>query len=157
MPRTWIVLVVALVVLAAACTQTSHNDATTSTTTNADSDTLPGETTAPGTSDEEVVEGVPNDIVDFVSDLAVLLEDSPYADALAEDPEVFVATARLLCERLADDEPPFELLVDYLTLLSDGSPSDAPDEVLDLAGWLLGVGVGSFCPEYSDRLEGFER
>lgn len=155
MRKSWVSVVIALSVLVAACTASpSETDATT--TTVAESDTLLGETTTTVAADDEIVEGVSNDVVAFVSDLAVLLKDSPYADALEEDPEVFVATAKLLCERLSANEPPFEVLADYLGLLTDGSVDDAPEEVIDLAGWMFGEAVGTFCPEYSDRLEGFE-
>jgi len=150
------VVLIAIAVLGAACTASSQVTESSSTTTVADSDTLPGETTTTLAADEEIVEGASNDIVAFVSDLAVLLKDSPYADALEEDPEVFVASAKLLCEMLATDAPPFEVLREYAALLGGGSTEGASDETLDLAGWLFGTAVGTFCPEYSDRLEGFE-
>ena len=92
-------------------------------------------------------------VVEFIEVLDALLADTSYADAMIDDPEVFVATGRLFCERLDDGDTPIELLTEYIGTIYDGDPDDAPEELLDLSGWLLGTSVGYLCPQHTVLLE----
>jgi hypothetical protein len=92
-------------------------------------------------------------VVEFVEVLDEFLADTTYADAVIDDPEVFVATGLLLCERLDDGDSPIDLLTEYIGTIYDGDPGDAPEELLDLSGWLLGTSVGYLCPQHTGLLE----
>ena len=96
-------------------------------------------------------------VVEFVEVLDEFLADTTYTDAVIDDPEVFVATGLLLCERLDDGDNPIGLLAEYISTFHDGDPDDAPEELLDLSGWLLGTSVGYLCPQHTALLEEMNR
>lgn len=108
-------------------------------------------TSSAGEAEPEVGFGV----IEFVDVLADLADGSIYEDLVIEDPEVFVATGFLFCERLTDGGTPSDLLTEYVANLHDGELDDAPGEVLDMSGWILGTAVGYLCPEHSEILEEF--
>lgn len=92
-------------------------------------------------------------VLAYVAALGELLDGTRYNDGLDEDPEVFVATGLLFCERLDNGVSPSEVLREYVAVSFDGDPEDAPGELLDLSGWILGVAVGVFCPDHTADLE----
>jgi hypothetical protein len=91
--------------------------------------------------------------IGFVAALDGLIEGTTYEHALLDDPEVFVATGMLLCERLSESADPADVLTEYIETLTQGSIDEADDDSLLFAGWILGAAVGNLCPEHIDRLE----
>jgi hypothetical protein len=104
--------------------------------------------------DDESIIGL--GVIEFVTGLGDLLTGTPYEEALLEDPEVFVAPGLLFCERLEEGANPIDLLSEYIATVHDGDPADAPPELLDLSGWLLGSSVGYLCPQHTALLGGIE-
>lgn len=127
----------------------SSTQATTLASPNYDDESTTTSSTSDGTVDSEA----DADVVGFTWSLIDLLVDTEYADAILEDPEVFVATGYLFCEGLEQGQSPAEILSKYVETITNGDIEDAPDEVLVLAGSLLGTAVGYLCPEFSELLE----
>ncbi len=90
----------------------------------------------------------PVEVIEFLAVLDDALIGTPYAGAPFADPDVFVATGRLLCDELALGEDADTLLADYLELLTGGPPEGAADHDLVLAGSLLGAAAATLCPEH---------
>lgn len=89
-------------------------------------------------------------VVSFVAVLDDLFEGTEYREALAEDPEIFVATGLLFCNRLDGGATPSQVLNEYVETLTGVGIADADVGVLDLAGWIMGVAVGQLCLEHTD-------
>ncbi len=134
---------------------TSVSSASAESTTTSVIDVAATTTVDTGTVDdsEATIDDVSDEVLEFVAALDEFVAGSVYEEALGEDPEVFVATGLLFCERLGAGDDPVDLLTEYVTTLSGGDPDSAPDELLDLSGWLLGVSVGYLCPEHTSILE----
>ena len=121
-----------------------------------------GETTTSSTSISTTMALVDNEsiiglgVIEFIEGLGDLLAGTPYQEALLEDPEVFVATGLLFCERIGNGTNPIDLLSEYIATVHDGDPADAPPELLDLSGWVLGVAVGYLCPQHADLVRGID-
>ena len=101
-------------------------------------------TTAPSTTTLTVEEG----LVVFIATLEELLVGTSYEGEALNEPDVFVATGRLFCERLDDGDSIDEVLTAYLDELA-GGVDIATDDELVLVGALLGAAVGALCPEHA--------
>jgi hypothetical protein len=125
----------------------SSETAVTESTTTSE----PNETTTTGVVDADPEVGI--GVIEFVEVLSDLTEGTDYEDLVIEDPEVFVATGRLFCERLDDGSAPSDVLAEYVATLHGGDVADAPAEVLDLSGWLLGIAAGYLCPQHIELVQ----
>ena len=122
----------------------SAQSATTTTATSPAS-------TSPAATNEDDTAG--EDVVDYVAAVDELLAETGYADAILEDPDVFVATGWLLCDQLDSGLDPANILTTYVEAITWSSIDAADDDTLVLAGTLLGTAVGHLCPEHTERVE----
>ena len=104
-------------------------------------------TDSPATSSTTTVQ-VEEDLVVFIATLEELLAGTSYEGEALNEPDVFVATGRLFCERLDEGDSVDNLLSAYLDQLAGGADL-ATDDDLVLAGALLGAAVGALCPEHA--------
>jgi hypothetical protein len=84
----------------------------------------------------------------FIATLEELLAGTSYEGEALNEPDVFVATGRLFCERLDDGDSVDDLLTAYLDQLA-GGVDIATDDELVLAGALLGAAVAALCPNHA--------
>ncbi|MCH7584996.1 MAG: DUF732 domain-containing protein [Acidobacteria bacterium] len=91
---------------------------------------------------------VEENLVVFIATLEELLVGTSYEGEALNEPDVFVATGRLFCERLDSGDSADDLLTTYLEQLA-GGVDIATDDELVLAGALLGAAVGALCPEHA--------
>ncbi|MFW2339354.1 MAG: hypothetical protein ACN4GK_04830 [Acidimicrobiia bacterium] len=89
----------------------------------------------------------------YVPDYAALIaavesamEGTSYAGAALEDPEVFIATAELFCDLLAEGMTKDQLLAEYLVRLSDDGAIEVDEDDGLMAGVLLGAATEIVCP-----------
>ncbi|MDF1595555.1 MAG: DUF732 domain-containing protein [Acidimicrobiia bacterium] len=92
----------------------------------------------------------------FVPDYAALVAaieaemiGTTYEGAALEDPEVFIATAELFCDLLAEGMTTDDLLAEYIDRLSDGGAVEVDEDDGLMAGVLLGASIEIVCPEAS--------
>lgn len=133
-------------------TTTQHVAVTAAPTTagpGTSTSTTPPKTTTTSTTLDNADEA----ILDFVADVEELLVDTEYEDLVAEDPEVFIATGLLFCERLDGGVSPEDLLIEYVGNLTGDDIAAADDDTLTLAGSILGTAVGYLCSEHSELLD----
>lgn len=81
------------------------------------------------------------------------LAGTPYAEAVTESPEVFIAAGLAFCQGLDEGRDLDSLVEDFLTELTGSALEDASDEDLTATGAIAGAGIASFCPEYLDLIE----
>ena len=160
--------VVVLIGLIAACSDADSSDSATTEgpaaeTTAAPTDegsqppdsnttATPASDTASASSETDVLE-VSDDVLTYLANVEELLAGTAYEDAVAEDPEIFVATGFLFCDQLAGGEAPADVLRVYIETLTDGDIEDAGDDDVTLAGTILGTAVGQLCPEHATAIE----
>ncbi|MFH1331078.1 MAG: DUF732 domain-containing protein [Actinomycetota bacterium] len=157
--KSAVVLVVALLV--AACgssTSGSGNvpealEGTTSSsggslTTSSAPTTAAPSTSAGTTTAAPFASTVEEDLVGFLATLEELLVGTSYEGEALNEPDVFVATGRLFCERLDKSDSADDVLSAYLDELAGGVGAASDDELV-LAGALLGAAVGALCPEHA--------
>ena len=87
----------------------------------------------------------------FIATLEELLVGTVYEGEALNEPDLFVATGRLFCERLDQGDGADDLLSAYLDELVGGVEA-ATDDDLVLTGALLGGAVGVLCPEHADAV-----
>ena len=92
------------------------------------------------------------DLVAFIATLEELLAGTSYEGEALNEPDVFVATGRLLCERLDRGDDLDDVLSAYLDQLA-GGVAIATDDELVLTGALLGAAAGALCPQHGAQLE----
>ena len=102
------------------------------------------DTTAPAVTADDAT-------VIFVAAVEATLVGTAYEGAALESPEVFVATGRLLCERLDAGDTVREVLSDYLDELAGGADR-AGDDQLVLAGAVLGAAAVTLCPHHASEV-----
>ncbi len=88
------------------------------------------------------------DPVVFIATLEELLAGTSYEGEALNEPDVFVATGRLFCERLDEGDSADDVLTAYLDQLAGGVDLATDDELV-LAGALFGTAVGALCPEHA--------
>lgn len=96
---------------------------------------------------------VSDEVLDYIAAVRELLEGTDYEDAVAEGPDVFIATGYLFCEQLAGDVSPTDVLTEYVETLTGSDIEQADDDELALAGTILGTAVGFLCPEHTELIE----
>lgn len=121
----------------------SGESSTTTTSPSAPAATV---TSAPATT---TAAPAAEDLTVFIATLEELLAGTAYAGEALGEPDLFVATGRLFCERLGSGTTPDEVLTEYLAELTGGAEVATDDELV-LAGALLGAAAGALCPEYAD-------
>ena len=94
---------------------------------------------------------VEENLVVFIATLEELLVGTSYEGEALNEPDVFVATGRLFCERLDSGDNIDDVLTAYLDELA-GGVDIATDDELVLVGALLGAAVGALCPEHAAAL-----
>lgn len=92
-------------------------------------------------------------VVAYLAAIEDLLAGTTYEGASHEAPEVFVATGVLFCDRLDEGLSPDEVLDEYVVTLTGGPTRAAEDDVLVMAGGLLGAGVVTLCPHHMALVE----
>ncbi|MDH3306873.1 MAG: DUF732 domain-containing protein [Acidimicrobiia bacterium] len=150
MPRTWLIL---LMVLVSACGSGAATVAPITDPAVAPSIEVPATTTTgtPGFPDSTTTTTTP-DLAVFIAALAAALADTTYEGTPLSDPEVYIATGQLFCERLSAGSTPENVLAGYLNILTEGEIGNATADQVSLAGVLLGVSVEVLCPEEIDAL-----
>lgn len=88
------------------------------------------------------------DLVSYIEVIEHLLVGTTYEGMALESPHVFLATGALFCDRLDAGTSSDEVLFDYIESLT-GAPADqASDDVLTMAGAVLGSGLATMCPHH---------
>ncbi len=90
-----------------------------------------------------------DDVVVFLAAGERLLKGTPYSGVLHESPELYVAAAQLICERLSAGDSVDDVVSDFIT---DTGLSSSVDADVTLAGTVLGAGVETLCPAYRHLL-----
>ncbi len=89
----------------------------------------------------------------YLTGLDAALAGTPYAEAVAASPEVFIAAGLVFCQGLEEGRDLDSLLEEFVTELTGAGVEDASDEDLTVTGAIVGAAVGSFCPEYLDLIQ----
>lgn len=129
--------------------RTAPVETTTTQTTNAET---PDSTSTTNPVDLDEAE-VSDAVLDYLTAVEELLVDTAHEDAVSENPEVFVATGFLLCEKLTEGEAPADILTVYVETLTGNGIEEAADDDLALAGSILGSAVGYLCPQHTALIE----
>ena len=87
------------------------------------------------------------DYAALIAAVELEMEGTAYAGAALEDPEVFIATAELFCDLLAEGMTSEQLLTEYLARLSDDGAVEVDEEDGLMAGVLLGAATQVVCPD----------
>ncbi len=90
-----------------------------------------------------------DDVVVFLAAGERLLKGTPYSGVLHQSPELYVAAAQLICERLSAGDSVDDVVSDFIT---DTGLSSSVDADVTLAGTVLGAGVETLCPAYRHLL-----
>ena len=83
----------------------------------------------------------------FLAAVAETVMGTDYEGVPFDSPELTVATGLLLCERLAGGAETDEVVLEYLSELTDGDVTQADDDQLTLTGALIGAATEALCPE----------
>ena len=101
--------------------------------------------------EEQPVEtdGLVPDYSALIASVESAMEGTTYEGAALEDPEVFIATAEVFCDLLAEGMTQEELLAEYLDRLSNEGELEVDEDDGLMAGVLLGASIEIVCPESS--------
>ena len=146
---------VALSLMFAACStapvvtepETSTNPASQAATTPA-----PNPTTKPVPSSEPDL--LADNAAVFVASLEETVVDTIFSGAVLDSPEVFIAAGEIMCARLDEGDTVDDILNDYLNGLLEADDKLAEEDVIVLAGGVMGVSVQLFCPQHIELVEG---
>jgi len=97
----------------------------------------------------------------FVATLEEAFAGTSFEGAALESPEVFIATAEVICVRLDNGDEVDQILVDYIAGLSntDGGNDTVSENTVGedtaaaVAGGVLGASLELFCPEHRQLIE----
>lgn len=91
----------------------------------------------------------------FVATLEEAFAGTSFKGAALDSPEVFIATAEVICVRLDNGDEIDQILVDYIQGLSnaDGDDTVSGNEAAVVAGGVLGASLELFCPEHRQLIE----
>lgn len=92
------------------------------------------------------------DLVGYVAVIEHMLEGTTYEGAALASPDIFLATGALFCSQLDGGITSGEVLTGYLESLTGGSPDDASDDDLTMAGAVLGSGLARLCPHHIETI-----
>jgi hypothetical protein len=109
---------------------------------------VPTSTTAPSGPDL-----IPDSAVAFVATLDEVVIDTVFSGAVIDSPQVFIAAGEIMCGRLNAGDSVDEILTDYLNGFSNSDSEIAEEDVIVLAGGVLGASVELFCPQHIGALE----
>ncbi len=90
----------------------------------------------------------------FVASLEETVADTVFSGAVLDSPEVFIAAGEIMCTRLDEGDTIDEILIDYLDGLLDADDELTEEDVILLAGGVLGASVQLFCPQHIELIEG---
>lgn len=143
--RQLILPAIALVLILGAC---SDGAATSSPTEVGSVDSVPTTITdrVTTTTQPDRDDGFIPDYAALVAAVESAMEGTSYAGAALEDPEVFIATAELFCDLLAEGMTKDQLLAEYLVRLSDDGAIEVDEDDGLMAGVLLGAATEIVCP-----------
>jgi hypothetical protein len=111
----------------------------------------PGDTAVTTTVAETLAPQDP--VVEFIALVEAAIADTRYAGQALAEPDVFVATGRLLCDSLTSGHGPETVVRDYVEALEGVPVAAASDDSLVLAGGLLGAAVATLCPEHAPLVQ----
>jgi hypothetical protein len=152
MSRVWHITLpaIALVLVLTACADQAANSSSPTAVIDEGVTTAPAvnstTTTAP-----DVDEGFVPDYAALIAAVESEMEGTSYAGAALEDPEVFIATAELFCDLLAEGMTNDELLAEYLVRLSDDGDIEVDEDDGLMAGVLLGAATEIVCPRAPEK------
>ena len=92
----------------------------------------------------------------FVATLEEAFAGTSFEGAALESPELFIATAEVICVRLDNGDDVDQILVDYIEGLSNADGGDntvSENEAAAVAGGVLGASLELFCPEHRQLIE----
>ena len=92
------------------------------------------------------------DLVGYVAVIEHMLEGTSYQGAALASPDIFLATGALFCNQLDTGITSDKVLAGYLETLTGGSPDDASDDDLTMAGAVLGTGLATLCPHHIETI-----
>lgn len=154
-------LITLTIILSACSTSPVLTDASDTPTTNTVSTTPQVEptivtSTSTESSPPTFTENEPDPIADnaavFVATLEELVAETAFSGAILDSPQVFLAAAEIMCGRLNAGDSVDEVLTDYLNGLNESDIEITEEDVIALAGGVLGVGIELFCPQHSDLI-----
>jgi hypothetical protein len=149
-------LLVGVLLMLTACGDRGSTDVTRAMILDTTTTTVNTTTTTAGTpsSTSSLAPGPVRDVdlVTYVAALEDALAGTAYEGEVLRSPEVFLATGALFCDQLESGLSPEEALSHYVEALTNGPVEQAMDDDLAMAGGVLGVGVVTLCPQYSDTL-----
>lgn len=111
------------------------------------SNSAPTTTTVSG----PVADPLDDNAIAFVAALEEAFAGTTFAGAVLDSPEVFVATAEVICVRLDNGDQVDQILVDYVEGLSNadgGADTVSENEAAVVAGGVLGASLELFCPQH---------
>lgn len=154
---------VALVLILAACsgaaattTQPSVDTIATTTTTPPPTPSVAVVPTATTVPPLEEPDPLADNAAAFVATLEEAFAGTSFAGAALDSPEVFIATAEVICVRLDNGDEVNQILVDYIQGLSNADGGDdtvSENEAAVVAGGVLGASLELFCPEHRPLIE----
>jgi hypothetical protein len=92
----------------------------------------------------------------FVAALEEAFLGTSFEGAVLDSPEVFLATAEVICVRLDNGDSVDQILIDYLAGLSNtdrGGDTVGETEAAKVAGGVLGASLELFCPQHKELIE----
>jgi len=92
----------------------------------------------------------------FVATLEEAFAGTSFEGAVLESPELFIATAEVICVRLDNGDEIDQILLDYIDGLSNADGADntvSENEAAAVAGGVLGASLELFCPEHRQLIE----
>ncbi len=121
--------------------------------------TSPPAATAPNSASttEQVPASEPDPLTDnaavFVASLEETVADTVFAGAILDSPDVFIAAAEIMCTRLDAEDSVDDILTDYLNGLLEADNELTEEDVIVLAGGVMGTSVQLFCPQHIELIE----
>ena len=89
----------------------------------------------------------------FVASLEETVIDTVFAGAILDSPGVFIAAGEIVCTRLDAGDSVDDILNDYLTGLVEADHELTEEDVIVLAGGVMGASVQLFCPQHIELIE----
>ena len=89
----------------------------------------------------------------FVASLEETVVDTIFSGAVLDSPEVFIAAGEIMCTRLDEGDTIDDILIDYSTGLTEADGELTEEDVIVLAGGVLGASIPLFCPQHIELIE----
>lgn len=165
MPLRSVALVLILTACSGAAATTTQPPVVTIAATTSPASAAPSTSSAPSVSTTVMVIDEPDLLADNASVFVATLEEAfagtSFEGAALDSPEVFIATAEVICVRLDNGDEIDQILVDYIEGLSnaDGGGDTVSENLVSedtaaaVAGGVLGASLELFCPEHRQLIE----